>query len=72
MDYEKCKHCHLFIEDNYDGEEDEDIAPYLHLSRGDAADALIEETHNAWPSGEVASLAWWQDNGPAEMRARFE
>jgi hypothetical protein len=72
MDYEKCKFCHLFIEENDDHEEDPDLASHLHLSRGDAADALIEETHNATPSGHIATLDWWKINGPTEMQARFE
>ena len=67
---QKCAHCHLFIEPN-DVEDADGIAPYVHLTRGDEADDLIESTHDAEPSGEIHPLEWWKEYGPAEMRARF-
>ena len=67
---EKCAHCHLFIEENEDRAPD--IARYVHLDRGDEADEAITQTHEATPSGEAHSLAYWKEHGPDAMRARFE
>lgn len=76
--YEKCKHCHLFIEDNSPGNNPADmaanggdIADWVHLNRGDEADEAIEETHNAEPSGLIATLNVWKKFGPPAMIARF-
>jgi hypothetical protein len=69
--YEKCAHCHLFIEANYDPDDTTGLAEYIHLHRGDEADEQIDDTHAATPSGEVATLAAWKKYGPPEMRARF-
>ena len=67
--YTKCTECHLFVEENdVDGP---NIAPYVHLSRGDEADEAIEATHDATPSDQTETLDYWRVNGPAEMRARF-
>jgi hypothetical protein len=66
--YAKCKHCHLFVDEN-DGH-GEGVAKYIHLHRGDDADEAIDASHEPEP-GETATLAWWRINGPAEMRARF-
>lgn len=66
--YQKCAKCHLFIEANWvEGE-----SLFDHLHRGDAADETIIITHEALPSGQVHTLDWWREHGPAEMRARFE
>ena len=67
--YEKCRECHLFIEENVDS--GPDIAPFVHLTRGDAADDAIDETHEAKSSGEIHTLAYWRKNGPDKMRERF-
>lgn len=67
--YEKCAHCHLFVEPN--DVEGEGFAEYVHLTRGDEADELIESTHEAQPSGEIHTLEWWKEWGPAEMVVRF-
>ena len=69
--YEKCKHCHLFIEDNYVADEDEGLAPFVHLHRGDEADEALDATHEAEPSGEIHTLDYWREHGPEAMRARF-
>lgn len=74
--YEKCAECHLFVEPNnaFDGQWPEDmggIAPYVHLARGDEIDEPIDESHDAKPSGEVATLRTWMRHGPAPMRDRF-
>lgn len=69
--YEKCAHCHLFIEANDDAVDDPTLAAYLHLSRGDEADEAIESTHDAAPSGDRRTIADWKQSGPAAMRARF-
>lgn len=61
--YAKCGGCHLFV-DEIDG--------YMeHFHRGDEADEELISTHDATWSGQVHTLAWWKQNGPAEMRARF-
>ena len=78
--YEKCAHCHLFVEVNTfasGGDGDgrtplEPIAGYDHLHRGDDADEEVISTHEATPSGLVANLATWKTFGPLEMRQRFE
>lgn len=74
--YEKCAHCHLFIESNGEIPATEadrgGIAEYVHLTRGDAADNAIEETHDATPSGMRATLAVWKAFGPLAMRQRFD
>ena len=67
--YEKCSFCHLFVELNEDS--DPDIAGFIHLTRGDDADDLIESTHDAQPSGMRATLDTWKTYGPIEMRERF-
>lgn len=69
--YEKCAHCHLFVElvDEADALE---TASYIHMARGDGDDNAIEDSHDAMPSGEAHTLAWWKENGPLAMRARFE
>lgn len=69
--YEKCRHCHLFIELNPAAENDPAVSVYDHMSRGDAADERITGTHDAEPSGIRGSLAWWKAAGPPEMVARF-
>ena len=67
--YERCAHCHLFVEDNQP--EADWVAPYAHLHRGDDADEAIDASHQATPSGMVATLATWRTYGPEAMRARF-
>lgn len=66
--YEKCLHCHLFVEPNGEGPE---FAEYIHLHRGDDADERIDESHEAKPSGFIASLDAWKVFGPSMMRERF-
>ena len=69
--FEKCQHCHLFVDENYAYDGKPDTAEFVHLSRGDAADERIEGTHDAEPSGLKANLATWMVYGPPEMRERF-
>lgn len=68
--FERCAGCHLFIEEN--DAEDEGVAAFGHLDRGNAADELIIGTHDAAPSGERFTLEYWRMHGPDEMRARFD
>lgn len=70
---EKCAHCHLFIGDSGNSEDEiaEGLAEYIHHSRGDDADEAIELSHDAAPSGQRRPLSWWKANGPAAMVARF-
>lgn len=70
--HEKCADCHLFIEPNASTGDGSDVAPYDHLTRGDEGDESVAGTHDARPSGQRGSLAWWRANGPAEMVARFD
>jgi hypothetical protein len=75
--YEKCADCHLFVEPNDVeahwelGARESDIAPYIHLHRGDEADEAIDESHEATPSGMKANLATWKAYGPLAMKRRF-
>lgn len=69
--YEKCLHCHLFIEPNPSYEDDEGLAQYIHNHRGDAMDEKLDETHEAEPSGRIANLLTWKTYGPLAMRERF-
>jgi len=69
--YEKCRDCHLFIEENDTGG-DPEIAPFVHLYGSCDACAETDASHAATPGGGHATLAWWKANGPALMRARFE
>lgn len=71
--YEKCAHCHLFVEPNLAAEDRASfpIAAYVHLARGDEIDEPIDESHDAEPSGEIATLKAWMRHGPAPMRDRF-
>lgn len=66
---EKCADCHLFVEPNQ--ATGNDIAPYVHLHRGDEADDAIDGSHEAKPSGMKATISTWRAFGPAAMRARF-
>lgn len=68
--YEKCAHCHLFVEPNDAYEPG--LAEYVHLSRGDADDDALDDSHEAAPSGEVHMLMAWAAHGPVEMRSRFD
>lgn len=71
--YQKCKDCHLFIEENYvEPGNPHGYAPYVHLHRGDEADEAIDESHEATPSGMKATLDTWKACGPVEMRQRFD
>ena len=70
--YQKCKDCHLFVEKNGDHRPGNGLAEYLHLHRDDAADRLIDESHEARPSGLIATLDTWKACGPMEMRQRFD
>lgn len=69
--YEKCLHCHFFIDNNDAWTNEMNVSKYVHLSRGDEADEAWTEGHDATPSGMVASLSVWKDFGPDLMRARF-
>jgi hypothetical protein len=72
--YEKCKHCHLFVEPNssfVDSTAQYPIAEYVHLHRGDEADEALDSTHEARPSGLKANLLTWMEFGPAAMQRRF-
>lgn len=46
-------------------------AEYIHLHRGDDADEAIEATHEAKPSGMLATHETWLRFGPPAMRARY-
>ncbi|MEO6156504.1 MAG: hypothetical protein ABIQ39_02620 [Ilumatobacteraceae bacterium] len=61
--YEKCEHCHLFVED--------DEGVLMHLHRGDEADEAIDATHEPTLSGLFGTLDTWKRYGPPAMRARF-
>lgn len=63
--YEKCRHCHLFIES--DG-----VAGYEHLHRGDDMDERLDADHAAESSGLIATLPTWRVYGPLKMRERFD
>lgn len=70
--YEKCQHCHLFIEENHvEPGNPHGLALYIHLHRGDEADEAIIETHDAEPSGQIATIEAWKQFGPVEMLKRF-
>ncbi|MFF3017090.1 hypothetical protein [Streptomyces sp. NPDC057939] len=69
--YERCAKCHLFIEENGSAADDDLAAPYVHLDRGDEADEAVTGSHDASPSGERATLAYWRQHGPEAMRERF-
>lgn len=64
--YEKCQHCHLFVEPD-----DMDDTAFVHLHRGDPADEALDVSHQPAPSGRRANLATWQTYGPLPMRERF-
>lgn len=69
--YEKCLHCHLFVEPNSSWDEYQTgVTRFVHLSRGNAADERFED-HDAEPSGLLANLATWRIFGPSAMRERF-
>lgn len=72
--YEKCAHCHLFVMPNpsiADPTNLEGLAPHLHLHRDDEADEALDESHEAEPSGQKATLSTWEQFGPLAMRQRF-
>lgn len=69
--YEKCNHCHLFIERNDDEAIADGCAEWVHNHRGDDADEAVENTHEAKSSGEIAAIDTWQKFGPIAMRYRF-
>jgi hypothetical protein len=69
--YEKCAHCDLFIEVNDDA--DEFVAAYVHLMNDSRpGDVETDESHEASPSGQLATLSVWEAYGPDGMRARFD
>ena len=68
--YEKCLHCHLFIEPNEAYPAHGRVAPFIHLSRGNEADERFED-HEPEQSGLVATLDTWRIFGPSAMRERF-
>src|SRR4051794_190099 len=70
-DYQRCAHCHLFVERNPFRGDSPGLAEWVHLTRGDAADDEVESSHEAAPSGEVHDLDWWREHGPAMVRLRF-
>ena len=69
--YEKCRDCHLFVDENYAHEPGSEIAPFVHLARGNAADEKLDADHEPVPSGMKANLATWRVFGPVAMRERF-
>lgn len=69
--YEKCKNCHLFIGENPSYGDTEGLARWVHLHRGDNPDETLDETHQAEPSGLIATIEVWKKFGPPAMRARF-
>lgn len=71
--YEKCAHCHLFIEANDDAVEYPEMgfAAFVHLHSGSVADEELDGSHDAAPSGVIMSLDDWRVQGPAPMLARF-
>lgn len=71
--YRMCAHegCPFFVEVNSSHEDDPDnIAPWVHLTRGDANDDDRED-HEAIPGIEERTLEWWREHGPRDVRARF-
>lgn len=48
------------------------IAAWEHLHRGDPLDTVLDESHEAKPSGMRATLATWKAYGPLAMRQRFD
>lgn len=70
--YTKCDQCHLFVDKNSAYEDDNTLAQYIHLSRGDEDDDALDCTHDAVPSNQTRTLAEWKQTGPPAMRARFE
>jgi len=71
--YEKCLHCHLFVEPNYSWAAGaaEGLAPYVHSHRGDDMDERLDADHEPAPSGRKANLLTWKTYGPLAMRERF-
>lgn len=61
--------CPFFIERNSDHDEDPTLAEYIHLTRGNDADDLLED-HDAIP-GDTHTLDWWMEHGPFRVRERF-
>lgn len=73
--YIKCEKCPLFVDPNHAHDPDDagdDLAPWVHLSRGDDADEAYED-HDATPDVTLGArtLAYWLWHGPLPMRARF-
>lgn len=71
--YRLCAHegCPFFVDVNSSHEDDPDnIAPWMHLTRGDANDDDRED-HEAIPGTEEHELSWWREHGPARVKARF-
>lgn len=70
--YEKCQHCHLFVEENHvEPGNPLDLALHIHMHRGDEADEEIIATHDAEPSGQIATIETWKEFGPTAMLKRF-
>lgn len=75
--YEKCDRCHLFIDVNHarigqSGQPIPGIAEYVHLTSGvDDRDDDLDGSHEAVPSGRLATLLTWKTYGPLAMRERF-
>lgn len=67
--YERCFSCHLFIADNHP--EDERATTYIHVHRGSALDEALDATHEAQPSGMLATLTAWRAMGVSAVRARL-
>jgi hypothetical protein len=64
--------CPFFVDDNsayQDSTPEFPIAPYIHLTRGDAADDARDD-HEPVP-GETHELDWWKEHGPDRVRERF-
>lgn len=62
--------CPFFVEVNSNHELDGDnIAPWIHLTRGDEADESLDD-HEAVP-GEVHPLSYWREHGPERVKERF-
>ncbi|BDZ52653.1 hypothetical protein GCM10025867_48940 (plasmid) [Frondihabitans sucicola] len=70
--YEKCSACHLFVDRNDSFDDDDTLAPYVHLYGECDLCVETDESHEARPGGGRGTLDYWKANGPDLMKARFD
>lgn len=70
-EYTQCSECHLFVEPNLAHRPGTGLAPWTHLHRGTDEDEALDGTHEPRPGRTSHTLAWWRENGPPAMQARF-